>query len=139
MDKFKYKLAQFMSGRYGPDEFYYFLLIFYTALLVINVFLHSPGISLALWVILFYMLFRILSKNISARQKENAKYLIVKNIVFKFFRQSKERLSDKEHIYKKCPHCKATLRFPRKKGKHEAFCPRCRKSLTVNVWFEYKK
>lgn len=135
MNRFKYKLQSFMMGRYGIDDFYYFLLICYTVLLLINCFLRSASISIALWLILGYTLFRILSKNISARQKENAKYLILKNRTIKSFKRTKERFRDKEHVYRKCPHCKATLRFPRKKGKHDAVCPKCRKNLKVRILF----
>ncbi len=125
-----------MMGRYGIDEFYYLLLALYTVLLIVNCFVHSAGISIALWLILIYALYRIMSKNISARQKENAKFLLLKNKALKEFRQIKDRIKDKSHIYKKCPHCKATLRFPRKKGKHSAVCPKCHKELKVNVYFE---
>ena len=37
----------------------------------------------------------------------------------------KERRKDKEHIYRECPACGATLRLPRKQGKHTVLCPRC--------------
>lgn len=124
-----------MMGRYGVDEFYRFLFILYVVLLVVNCFVHSAGISIALWILLIYTFYRIMSKNISARQRENAKYLMTKNRVMKWFRQTKERLGDKDHTYRKCPRCKATLRFPRKKGKHTAVCPKCKKELKVNIMF----
>ena len=134
-DRLKYKLQCFMAGRYGPDELYRFLFLLYAILLVLNCFIHSAGISIALWILLFYTLYRMMSKNISARQKENAKYLLIKNKLTKDIKSTIDRFKDKEHVYRRCPHCKAMLRFPRKKGKHNAVCPKCKKDLKVNVWF----
>ena len=135
MEKLRHKLQRFMIGRYGIDELYRFLFIVYTVLLIINCFLRSSAISVILWILLIYTIFRIVSKDISARQRENARYLVLKNKAYKFFRNAKERAKDKNHVYRKCPHCKATLRFPRKKGNHNAICPKCHLELKVNIPF----
>ena len=135
LGKFKYMIMRFMSGRYGPDELYNFLFILYFVLFAINIFVRSPIISLFMLFLLIYSFFRVFSKNLSARQRERAKYLIIKNKVTKKYLQAKERHRDKTHIYKKCPYCKATIRFPRRKGKHSAICPRCKKDFNVRVWF----
>jgi len=135
LSKFKYMLMNFMSGRYGPDELYNFFFVLYFVLFVINIFVRSPIISLLMLFLLIYSFFRVFSRNLSARQRERAKYLLLKNKVTKKFRQTKERRRDKTHVYKNCPHCKATIRFPRKKGKHSAVCPRCKKDFKVRVWF----
>jgi hypothetical protein len=34
-----------------------------------------------------------------------------------------------------CPHCKANLRLPRKKGKHSVVCPRCKERFEVKNLF----
>lgn len=134
-NKLRYKFSQFMMGRYGMDDLYRFLIILLLIVMVINAFFHSEALYLIQWIILIYSLFRAFSKNISARQKENAKFLIWKNSAKKSFNNFKARFNDKDHVYKKCPHCKATLRFPRRKGKHNATCPRCRKEFKVHVWY----
>ena len=133
MNKLKYKFMMFMQGRYGIDQFYNFLLILYLVLLVINAFVHSLSINLAMLILLCYTFFRVFSKNIAARQKENAKYLIVKSKVKNRFNSIKKQINDKDHVYRKCPHCKAMLRFPKKKGKHNAICPKCKKELKVRI------
>lgn len=135
MDKLKYKFALFMQGRYGTDDLHKFLIILYTALLILNCFVHSAKLYLALTLLLIYTFFRMFSKNISARQKENAKYLIIKRRFNSFSGNLKKRFSDKTHVYRKCNHCKATLRFPRKKGTHNAVCPRCKKEIKVKILF----
>ncbi len=137
-ERLKYKFMNFMSGRYGGDEFNKFLFVVYCVLLILSIFIHSYIFSAFIWAVVFYSLYRSFSRNISERDKENAKYLIIKNKTLKAFRLRKERFGDKTHVYKKCPHCKVTLRFPRKKGKHNAVCPKCKKSMTVNVWYDVK-
>ena len=133
MDKLKFKLAMFMQGRYGQDDLYKGCLILYLILLVLNIFLHSRIISSLLVLLVVWTFFRFFSKNISARQRENAKYLILKSKVKSKYDFLKKRFSDKEHVYRTCPECHATLRFPRKKGVHDAVCPKCHKALKVKV------
>ncbi len=135
MDKLKYKLMTLMQGRYGQDDLYKGCLILYIILLVLNVFLSSKIISALLLLLLIVVFFRFFSKNISARQKENAKYLIIKNEVKNKFSLFKRRIADKEHVYRKCPRCRAVIRFPRKKGRHDAVCPKCHEKFKVKVIF----
>lgn len=133
MNKLKYKLSVFMQGRYGADDLYRGCLILYLILLVINAFFHLKVISLLLTLLVIWVFYRFFSKNIAARQKENAKYLILRSKAKAKYSVFKNRISDKEHVYRKCPECKATLRFPKKKGCHDAICPKCRKPLKVKI------
>ncbi len=133
MNKLKYKFMMFMQGRYGVDELYSFLLILYLALVLINCFVHSSVLYVFSIVLLAYGAFRVFSKNVSARQKENAKYLILKRKTLDKLSVMKKRFSDKEHVYRTCPHCKATLRFKKKKGRHDAVCPKCKKALKIKI------
>lgn len=139
MNKLKYMLANFMQGRYGPDDLYKGSLILYLILLVLNIFIDSPILSRIISALLSFLIiwvfFRFFSKNISARQRENSKYLILKSKVKAKLEIFKKRFSDKEHVYRKCPFCKATLRFPRKKGTHSAVCPKCKSNIKVKVLF----
>ncbi len=124
----------FMQGRYGIDAFYNFLLICYSVLLVLNLFLGS-ALLYFLGVFLFiYMFFRVFSKNIYKRQRENLKYLELSKKPKAFFALTKNKFRDrKTHVYKSCPACKSTLRLPRVKGKHTAVCPRCERRFDVNI------
>ena len=65
---------------------------------------------------------------------ENAKYLGARNKFLSFFKRKKAQFRDrKTHVYKKCPHCKATLRLPKKKGRHTVSCPKCRKRFETKI------
>lgn len=135
MNKLKYKFMMFMQGRYGVDEFYNCLLAVYLVLFLVNCFVRSSVISTLILLLILYTFFRVFSKNITARQKENSKYLILKRKFLQGFGNIKKRFADKTHVYRKCPHCKATLRFPRKKGNHNAVCPKCKKELKIKILF----
>lgn len=131
---FRYRLMQFMSGRYGVDNLFYVLLIGAMALSVVNIFARLWALQLIVYAIVFFAVFRFLSRNTSARARENqyVKGIINKMITARNTRRL--RKADFTHIYKKCPYCHATLRLPRRKGKHTTVCPKCSKSFRVRVF-----
>ncbi len=138
--KFRDKLASFFYGRYGVDQLYKFLMIVWFALTIVNLilgFFEGTGIavtiisalSLALFV---FMMFRVLSKNIVARQIENTRYLTIKNKVTGWFNLQKRKFRErKTHSFKKCPGCKKTVRLKKIKGEHTVRCPLCSNTFKV--------
>lgn len=126
-------LQKFMMGRYGVDQMNIGVLIFsmvctFTASLTRWLLLSILGTAL-----LAYGVFRMFSRNVSARSKENQKFLVfwdkVKGIWYKikgWFSGKKRRFADrKTHRYFSCPKCKRKLRVPKGKGKIEISCPIC--------------
>lgn len=116
-----------MYGRYGTDQLNLFLLCVTVALSLINsiltaVFRNSPvyimGINPILYLsmlgVLGFTVFRSLSRNIYARQKENRR-----------FNQFWTRLKDHKNRYYHCPNCKQLIRVPKGKGKINIRCPKC--------------
>ena len=134
MSRLRESFARFMVGRYGPDQFYNFLFGSYVVLLVLNLFVNSLLLALLELSVLIYMLFRLFSRNIYKRQKENAWYLEISKKPRDFFGLMKNRIRDrKTHVYRTCPACKSNLRLPKQKGKHTAVCPRCARRFEVNI------
>ncbi len=130
-------VAGFMYGRYGAygmDRLSKILFWSYLVLLVINIFLWSIIIDIIQTAIIVYYFFRLLSKNISARQRENQTVIGFTNRLLKPFKMARRRHKEREtHIYKTCPHCRVTLRLPRRAGKHNVICPRCKNNFEVKV------
>ena len=132
---FRERVWKFMQGRNGPDAYYSFLMIVCIVLIVVGMFLRGIAeliVSFLYLSVMFYAIFRLFSKNLYKRRKENADFLrFVKN--FKgFFRLQRDRFRDrKTHVYRKCPSCKAVLRLPKAKGKHFVVCPRCKHRFSV--------
>ena len=128
--KWLYKIQRFMIGRYGIDELYKFLFNLYLILFFPNIFLRNSIITKIEFIILFIAIYRVLSKNIKQRRKENKLFLKVKKNVIKPFLNIKRNLQDKDHIYKKCS-CGTTLKLPlpKKYGIKHAKCPDCKKRV----------
>lgn len=123
-----------MYGRYGTDQLSNFILWVYIALFVINLFVSSTLIYLAAMALMIWTFFRMFSRNIPARNKENLKFLAMKKKFTSFFKFFFDRIKDSpKKVYKRCPSCRAIVRLPRKGGKHSATCPKCRKSLSLRI------
>lgn len=138
--RFRDKLARFFYGRYGVDQLYYALFISYFIVWGVLLFIGFWPVRIGLYVlqslILFLMFFRMLSKNIYKRRKENEAFLKIWKPVKNFFLLTKNRIRDHKNFrYRKCPHCKAMLRLPKRKGEHSVICPRCKKRFTAKVKF----
>lgn len=151
MNNWKYRLYQFMQGRYGMDSFGRFLLIVSLIVVLLSNFrflhiLYLPGILL-----LAYVYFRMMSKNIYKRQSENQKYL---NIKAKFsgkrgggtgFFRSKTNAAgagwnvnqasqgaagdNSQYNFYRCRSCGQVIRVPKGKGTLRITCPKCGNSF----------
>ena len=129
----KERIAKFMAGRYGNDQLGRALLVVDLILLLLaTIFSKSVGgllLPLAL-ILLGYMYFRMLSRNIYKRQEENGKYLRLKYQVTSKFNVLRERWKQrKEYKFFTCPSCHASLRVPRGRGKIKIVCRKCGNSF----------
>ncbi len=133
MGKIKNKLYKFMYGRYGTDTLSKVMLWFYLGWIilftVIFIFVDSIWLSLFYYLsttaMIFWIFFRMFSRNIAARRRENDRFC-------GFFKLRRNRFRDrKTHVYRKCHACGAVLRLPKAKGKHYVVCPRCKKRFEV--------
>lgn len=137
--KFRERIARFFYGRYGIDSLYYGLLVSILILWILRViFAFLAPVSIIIYiletVLLFWMLYRCLSRNISARRRENEIFTSFWKKIKNFFILQKNKIRDfKEYRYKKCPHCKAVLRLPKRKGTHSVICPRCAKRFDATT------
>ena len=132
--RFLNTVRRFMTGRYGNDSFNRFLFVVYLAVwLTSRFFRTNQAVSLVLlavlWVLLGYLLFRTLSRNIPARQRENDRFLRWWAPCQRWLSRLWERLRNiRRYRYRRCPGCSATLRLPLpiKKGRRTVTCHRCR-------------
>lgn len=125
--RFNQSLRRFMYGRYGTDQLNLFLLCLAVGLSLINSILSAifrsstaymlgvnPILYLSMLGVLGYSIYRSLSRNIYARQKEN-----------RGFMQFWNRLRDRKNRYFRCPKCRQLVRVPKGKGKINIRCPKC--------------
>ena len=109
----------FMMGRYGSDKLNIFLLVLGIVLMLLGTILGSrftwaSVFSLLCYVPLIWCIFRMYSRNIEARRRENLAFV-------NFF----SHLKDRDHRYFRCPKCRQTVRVPRGRGKINIRCPKC--------------
>ena len=132
--RFREKLVRFMMGRYGGDQLNNFLLAVVMIIIAVNIFVHSLVISVIYMILWVWCIFRMMSRNIYKRQKENAVFLKIWNPIKGYFKLMKNKWRDrKTHVYKKCPKCKSVLRLPKKKGTHTVKCPKCSERFEVII------
>lgn len=136
MWRIRESLSRFMTGRYGVDQFSFFLLGAYLVIAVVNMFVRTPIITILELLLLVYVFFRALSRNGYKRGAENTRFLMIWRAVAGWFRRTVTRIKEfRTKVYHKCPNCKATLRLPRRKGKHTVSCPKCHQDFQVKIWF----
>lgn len=119
-----------MYGRYGGDSLNLALMIFGLILAFFSSVTGFWPLNTLSYALYFYAIFRILSKNIPARQKEYYTFLKVWTPVQKWFRIKKTAfLERKQYKYFRCPNCRQYLRAPRGRGRILVTCQRCRKEF----------
>ena len=122
-------LRRFMYGRYGQDKLSVHLMWMALAAWLLSLFVWPVPFMTLYFVLIFFSLFRTLSRNHGARQKELWRYLKIWNGIGGFFRLQKNKWHDrKTHRYFRCK-CGAVLRVPRKKGEITIHCPKCRRAF----------
>ena len=127
-------MAGFMAGRNGQDDLARVCYFAGVILLIVNLFVRNGILSLVVIVILFYAIFRIYSRNIYKRQKENAAWLRFTGGIGKRFRLMKRQWTDRKvYKYYICKSCGQTVRVPKGKGRIEITCPRCRTSFIAKT------
>ena len=115
-------LRHFMLGRYGGDKLNMAVLVAAAVAGVLAAFLGHSGLKLLLlaisYVLMFWAIFRSLSRNTYKRYQENRKYL-----------QFLQKIKDKDHKYFTCPRCRQPVRVPKGKGKISITCPKCKEKF----------
>ncbi len=124
--KLSQSISKFMYGRYGNDSFNQFLIGVWLAEAIINLFLHSVILYLFGTVLCIVVFYRMLSKNLVKRRRENAAWYEFSTKMKQSFRFWTVRIRDRKVArFFKCPKCKAPIRMPRKVGKFNIRCAKC--------------
>lgn len=128
------RLKMFMMGRYGTDQLTMAILILSMILSFIANAFSSSVLTLITYILFSACIFRMLSKNISVRQKENYKFLkLWKPINAQIQTKYKMIKESKSYKYFKCPNCKKILRVPRGKGEIVVTCQQCKTKFIKNI------
>lgn len=122
----KEKLYNFLKGRNGADELAKVFMYISIVLLFIGYLTDSMIVSYISLILIIYANFRVFSKNIKSRVRENKVFLSKVQKVTNKFLKKKNRVFGKDGFkYFECSECKQELRVPKNKGKLKVKCPRC--------------
>ncbi len=130
MNRFMDRLRIFMSGRNGTDELS-------VAVLILSLIISLVGQLLGwIWLILLsyagwgYCIFRMFSRNIYKRRKENEWISALVRKMKSKLEIRRKRFRDRNTFrYFKCPSCKNWLKVPKGKGKIDIKCAKCGKHI----------
>ena len=115
-------MRRFMEGRYGTDKLNMAILGMGVAACLIAVFIPVAAVDLLLTTVsyglMFWAIFRTMSRNTYKRYQENRKFLMFM-----------DRIKDRQHRYFDCPRCHQPVRVPKGKGKIAITCPKCREKF----------
>ena len=126
MNRFRERFARFMIGRYGADKLGQFLIGTAFVFIAAGVLTRSLWIDIAATACLILCYYRMFSKNVGKRFRENQKFERILFRISEQFRRWRFQLKQTReyHIYK-CPNCGQKIRIPRGKGKISIHCPKC--------------
>jgi len=119
-------LRNFMIGRYGPDHLNIAMIIVSFILSIVHGITQFLPILILSYLLLVLAIFRMLSRSIERRRRENDWFIrYYWPVRTKFVRAFSNLRDRKTYKYFKCPSCNNTLRVPRGKGKLQVTCPKC--------------
>ncbi len=136
--QFNINIPRRSRDRYGADELSTFLVGVGIALGAFAYMSNYSSLGTLGVAFLIYALFRMTSTKISARRKENRRYLAFKQkLTGGFTKNSKNTKqtsksasqSDKKEIA--CPKCSAHMNVPVGKGSIRVTCPSCNEKFTI--------
>ena len=129
----RYKLAKFFEGRNGNDALARALLWAGVAVYILAMVAMRLGwtvasnlLSSGALVLVFWSLWRSMSRNLYKRREENQRFLAFFRNIKTGFKNRKTRFSQRrDYKFFKCPACKCMLRVPRGKGRIQITCRKC--------------
>ena len=121
----KEKFYRFMQGRYGIDQLNSFLMIVCVICFIVNMFIGSIILTFIAYGTWLFVIFRMFSKNIYARSRENDKYLNFFSPLSRWLKLKLMSKQDPSNKYFSCPKCKQMVRVPKGHGTVVVTCPNC--------------
>lgn len=126
MDDSRRRMVEWARGRNGADELSSACTNVAVLLVIIDLFAHTTVLSVIALVLLGYSWFRITSKDVMARARENSRAISATGPVITFIANPVAFAREaKAYVHLTCPSCGQRVRIPRGKGKVRITCPKC--------------
>lgn len=120
------KVSDWMRGRQGPDDLAIFCVNLAFVLVIINLFASALWLNAVVLALVIYAFFRMQSKNLGKRARENESFLKALGPARPWFQNPKAAWGEfRAYKHVKCSSCGQKSRVPRGKGKLRVTCPKC--------------
>ena len=126
------KMGDAFKGRQGPDDLAVTSTNLAVVVLVVDLFAHVQWLGWLALALLAYAIWRMTSRNIPARTRENSAFLKALGPNKVWVQNPKAAFAEaKGYKHVKCASCGQRVRVPRGKGKLRVTCPKCRTKFEV--------
>lgn len=126
------KVAEWLRGRQGPDDLAVFSVDLAVVIVLVNVFARTGWLGWVALALVAYAMFRIQSRNLAARSRENAAFLKALGPARPWLQNPRAAWGElRAYKHVRCSSCKQRVRVPRGKGRLRVTCPRCKTKFEV--------
>ena len=120
------RYMRFMYGRYASDQLGMAIVTAAMVATVVTLFTHWRWLSAVALALLIYEVWRMHSRDIAARSRENEAFLSATEKPRTWVRRQRSKWANrKTRAYVRCPYCHTEFALPKGKGKLRATCPHC--------------
>jgi len=121
MNKFGYKIIQFMAGRYGMDQYSRDLTAYGLIITLLDIFIPGKIVTYIGYALVIFAIYRIFSKDHVKMRAQLTWY----RTYFDGPLRSYLNRDRKNYRYFKCPTCKQIQRAPKGRGRIRVTCHKC--------------
>lgn len=126
------RLSEWLRGRQGPDDLAVFSVNLAIVIVLVNVFARTGWLGWVGLALVAYAMFRIQSRNLGARARENETFLRALGPVRPWVQNPRAAWAElRAYKHVRCTSCRQRVRVPRGKGRLRVTCPRCKTKFEV--------
>ena len=121
------RLMEWLRGRQGPDDLAVFSVNLAIVIVLVNVFARTGWLGWVGLALVAYAMFRIQSRNLGARARENEAFLRALGPARPWVQNPRAAWAElRAYKHVRCSSCRQRVRVPRGKGRLRVTCPRCK-------------
>ena len=120
------KVVEWLRGRQGPDDLAVFCVNVAVIIVVVNLFARVSWLGWIALAFVVYAMFRIQSKDLGSRSRENAAFLKALGPARPWVQNPRAAWAElRSYKHARCSSCHQRVRVPRGKGRLRVTCPKC--------------
>lgn len=124
------RVNKWMTGRNGSDELGTTALGLSIVALLVSLIARLRWLDIIALALALYSCWRLISKNVSQRRKENRIFLSKIGPIGQWIKNPHASFEEaRAYKHLTCPACQKKMRVPRGKGKMRVTCPACHKKF----------